>query len=437
MAVSSLAVASRYQVVSGRVRLVNPGSWSLWAQPRRVIGYVLIVEIVTVAATIVTLLLAPMLAGDLATGAVLLVLCIGYGEASRTVERAHRQYLSSPFMDLNSVWIFAAALLLHPALAAALITAIHLHRWVRVAHRSVHRVTFSAAAAIAAVLASSGFLALLGSYHAFAEGPRDLAAFAEAAAAAAVFLLVNNVLVSGVIALSIANPSLRAVTADWSDYGLEAATLALGVLLAWSLSDWPPMALAIVGVTLVLHGRVLIRQLREAARTDPKTGLLNTAAWYDAARREIERAARQHTSVGVLMIDLDHFKQVNDDHGHLTGDEVLVAVAKAIAGQVRGYDLVGRFGGDEFVVLLPAIEGPDLVQVAERIRRTIAGLAVDTTGRNGVVPFGGQTASIGLALFPRHGGILDQLLHAADGALLAAKSAGRDRVRLADPPLRD
>src|SRR4029079_9971531 len=104
---------------------------------------------------------------------------------------------------------------------------------------------------------------------------------------------------------------------------------------------------------------------------------------------------------------------------------------KAIGGQVRGYDLVGRFGSDEFVVLLPAIAGADPEAVAERIRATISGLVLESAGTQGAVPFRGQTASIGVALFPRHGDALDALLRVADRALFEAKSGGRDRVRLA------
>src|SRR2546429_9701875 len=99
-------------------------------------------------------------------------------------------------MDLNLVWMFGAVLLLHPVLTALLTATIHAHRWVRVTRRIVHRVAFSAAAAIGSAAAATGFLALAGRYHAFDHGPRDLRNFAVIAAAAVVFLLVNSVLVS-------------------------------------------------------------------------------------------------------------------------------------------------------------------------------------------------------------------------------------------------
>jgi diguanylate cyclase (GGDEF)-like protein len=332
------------------------------------------------------------------------------------------------------VWIFAGVLLLHPALTAIVIVVCYLQRWLRVAHRPAHRVAFSMAAMTCAATAAAGVLALAGHYHRFASLPHNLAGFAVIASAAAVLLVVGAGLVAVVIALATAEPSLRASVGDWSGYTVEAATIALGALLAWALVEWPAMVVVIVGVTMVLHGRVLIHPLRTAASTDAKTGLLNTAAWYAAGQRQLDRARRQRTSVGVLIIDLDHFKRVNDVHGHLAGDQVLVAVAKAITGQVRGSDLVGRFGGEEFVVLLPVVDGAELVRAADRIRQEIAGLTLRVTGHHGTVQFRGQTASVGIAVHPRHGDTLEALLRAADGALFAAKAAGRDQLQLAGMP---
>jgi diguanylate cyclase (GGDEF)-like protein len=418
-------------MTAGRIRFARPSAWSLVAQRPRVIGYVLAVDVAAVALVPISLWLTPIPRSDYGYFAILIACCVGYGEASRRIERLRRQSSSTPHIDLNSVWMFACVLLLHPALTAALIVTFHTHRWMRVAHRIVHRVTFSAAAAICSAGAATLFLVALGRYHTFATGHRDAAMFAVVAGAAAVFIAVNSVLVSTAVALSIPNPSLRTVTADPSDYGLEAATLALGALLGWSLADWPWMIVPIVGITLVLHGKVLIRQLKEAATTDAKTGLLNTEAWYAAARREISRAERHEATVGVLIIDLDHFKRVNDDHGHLAGDEVLIAVAEAITGQVRGYDVIGRFGGEEFLALLPDIDSQHLVAVAERIRREIAGLVLPVTGHRGTVLFRGLTASVGIAVYPQHGAELDDVLRAADSALFSAKAAGRNQIQLA------
>ncbi|HEX2133549.1 MAG TPA: GGDEF domain-containing protein [Actinophytocola sp.] len=421
-------------MTSGRARLVAPRSWSLWSQPRRVITYVLIMTVAATATTLLALSLDPIPARDLGVFAVLVACCIGYGEASRRTERARRQYSGTPHIDLNSVWMFAAVLLLHPALTTALIIIFYGHRWLRVAHRVVHRMVFNIAASICSAGAAVGFLAAVGHYHAFADLPRDIPTFGLVAAAAAVFLITNTALVCTAVALSSPNPTLRTVTADWSDYALEAATLALGALLAWALADWPVMALPVIAVTLVLHGKVLMRQLREAARTDAKTGLLNTDAWYDAAHRELTRAGRHGPPAGLLMIDLDHFKRINDTYGHLAGDDALRAVAHTITEQVRGYDLVGRFGGEEFVVLLPATDPPHLVSIAERIRDRIAALVLPVRANHGTVLLRDITASIGIAVHPNHGDQLEQLFTAADTALLDAKKAGRNQVAYATEP---
>jgi diguanylate cyclase (GGDEF)-like protein len=137
----------------------------------------------------------------------------------------------------------------------------------------------------------------------------------------------------------------------------------------------------------------------------------------------------------VLVIDLDHFKAVNDRHGHLAGDEVLAAVADALRGEVRERDLVGRFGGEEFVVLLgplgPEEEGAtELAAVAERIRSRIAALRVQMPTPDGPLTVGGLSASVGAALYPEHGRDVRSLLHVADTALYAAKRAGRNVVRM-------
>jgi diguanylate cyclase (GGDEF)-like protein len=142
------------------------------------------------------------------------------------------------------------------------------------------------------------------------------------------------------------------------------------------------------------------------------------------------------------MMDLDHFKSVNDLHGHLAGDEVLGAVADAVRGEVRDRDLVGRFGGEEFVVLLPGLDpeqvGPnELYTIAERIRHRIATLTVATDTPDGSLTINGLTASVGGARYPNDGANLEQLMKAADNALFAAKRNGRNAVciaTMASPP---
>jgi diguanylate cyclase (GGDEF)-like protein len=109
-------------------------------------------------------------------------------------------------------------------------------------------------------------------------------------------------------------------------------------------------------------------ELAAAARTDPKTGLLNATAWQREADAEVARAQRTSSPLALLLVDVDHFKRVNDSHGHLIGDEVLRALATELRQQVRESDVVGRFGGEEFTVLLPRTDDAGAYGIAERLR---------------------------------------------------------------------
>jgi diguanylate cyclase (GGDEF)-like protein len=184
---------------------------------------------------------------------------------------------------------------------------------------------------------------------------------------------------------------------------------------------------------LVLHRAVLVKHLEEAANTDGKTGLLNAAAWHVQAERALQRTKRRDGPPGVLVLDLDHFKAVNDTHGHLAGDQVLSAVADVLRDEVRERDLVGRFGGEEFVVMLAGLGGrgpTELEAVAERIRRRVADLRVEIPTPDGPLSVRGLSVSVGCAVMPDGGAELRDLLEVADRALYAAKGAGRNAVRM-------
>ncbi len=159
---------------------------------------------------------------------------------------------------------------------------------------------------------------------------------------------------------------------------------------------------------------------------DPLTGLRNRAWILDSLHVDLEAAGRQDTLVGVLFLDLDQFKVVNDSLGHAAGDEVLVSVSKRISSALRSIDRVGRFGGDEFVIVFPEVEGPrQLERAAERISEAISADLMIQGHR--IVP----TASIGIALSTR-ASTADSLLRDADSALYRAKNAGRARWQFFD-----
>jgi two-component system, cell cycle response regulator len=166
-------------------------------------------------------------------------------------------------------------------------------------------------------------------------------------------------------------------------------------------------------------------KLRFQATHDALTGLWNRGALLDLLTTEIERTVRTRSSLGVLMLDVDHFKIVNDTHGHLAGDAVLREIAQRIAHVSRKYDIVGRYGGEEFLVLLPTCDVAQTQASAERIRAAIA--AQPFAGGGMQIPL---TVSIGAAVAPACGETEAEILSLADLALYDAKSAGRNRTAL-------
>jgi diguanylate cyclase (GGDEF)-like protein len=415
-----------------------------WSLPARVKIPVLVVELV-VLVMLVGGTVACLMYGVRATGpwAWNMVALIGAGvastEASLGVERMRRESDDHPHLDLSSVWTFAGALLLSGPLAVVVAMAIYLHIYLRVWRRNkvpAHRVLFSTATILLAVQAASTVTARLG-HDLFRSVPGVL----TVVAGMVVYMLVNLALVALVIVVSGQDRRLatvRQAIGPFDDVALEFATLAMGALVAAAASTFGP-AYILLGLPplIVLHRTRLVRQLEEDASTDGKTGLLNAAAWQDKAGRAVLRSGRGDRPASVLVLDLDHFKLVNDRFGHLVGDQVLAAVAASVRDEVRDEDLVGRFGGEEFVVLLRGADGEDprsgARAVAERIRARIAKLRVAVAGAQETVVVQGLSVSIGGATTPRDGHDLAELLEIADAAMYEAKRAGRNLVRMGFP----
>jgi len=156
------------------------------------------------------------------------------------------------------------------------------------------------------------------------------------------------------------------------------------------------------------------------------TQLLNRRALVDRLTHELERARRYTTPLALLMVDLDHFKDINDTHGHLVGDEALREVARLLQGAVRTVDLVGRYGGEEFVIVLPETNPEGAVAFAERLREKVA----HHDFASEILPSLKITVSIGVAAFPAPTiDSVDDLFARSDEALYRAKAAGRNLVR--------
>jgi diguanylate cyclase (GGDEF)-like protein/PAS domain S-box-containing protein len=176
--------------------------------------------------------------------------------------------------------------------------------------------------------------------------------------------------------------------------------------------------------------KLLEDQLSVMAMTDGLTGLANRRAFDEGLEREWKRTSRAGTQMSLLLLDIDHFKKFNDEHGHQVGDDCLRAVANAAARAVGEKDIVARYGGEEIAIILPLADTMRAVETAEKVRAAIEGLRLTHTKN----PEGGGwvTASIGAATaLARHGGTMrmpESLLLAADNALYKAKHGGRNRV---------
>lgn len=414
---------------------MHPRRWTLWSQQPRLIAYCMIIELAAVLFTALGWTRAPtrreylVLAGLAALG-------IFQVEIARQAERLRRRATQTPYINMSSVWTFAGVLVLPPVLITALVAVLYAHLAIRSWHglrqTPAFRTLQNAAVVVVtclsarAVLAASHFSQLepasLGEWRVY--GPILLAG--------AVYFLAGALLI--VPALNLTSYGLEDLFGGPIENLLELTTLGLGAVNAVLVVSMPVLCIALVPPMLLLQRGMLVKQLELAATTDDKTGMLNTAGWHHFAERALTSAARDPAgSVGLLMIDLDHFKLVNDMHGHLAGDAVLKEVALTISREVRGYDSVGRFGGEEFVVLLPRTSLSDARAVAERIRESISTVSVLASHHGTPHVVAGLTASVGVALYSADpsGSVaptLERLLHEADTALYQAKNAGRNQV---------
>ncbi len=190
-------------------------------------------------------------------------------------------------------------------------------------------------------------------------------------------------------------------------------------------------------------------RLREMVDRDPLTGVFNQRHWRNLVARELDRSRRHGGVLSVIVADADHFKRVNDRFGHVAGDLVLKSIARAFVDSLRSHDSVGRYGGEEFVVLLPETGIAEAVRAAERLRRAVADLrfegldelrvslslgVAEAGGGEGARPAGPQSAAEPAdGTVDPSGPAVDALIHAADEALYEAKNAGRNRVVAATP----
>jgi len=189
--------------------------------------------------------------------------------------------------------------------------------------------------------------------------------------------------------------------------------------LATTVAERIALALANLKLRAVLHS-LSVR--------DPLTGLFNRRYMEESLQREVHRAARNQRTVGIIMLDLDHFKQFNETFGHDAGDALLREAGSVLQRSMRVSDIVCRYGGEEFTIIMPEASLAATLQKAEQLRTTVNQLRV----QHHSLVLGPITFSLGVSLFPDHGSTGEAVLRAADAALYQAKFEGRDRVMMAE-----
>ena len=413
-------------------RLMRPvaivRTWALWSLPRWLTAFVLAVVAVDVAAIGIAARLTPFTGHNLTMFGVLLSCTAIAVELSR---RAGEQ--GGMPKDVQGVWEFPMAILLPPLFALiAPISRIALQQW-RVRRAPPHRRIFSAASiGLSYGAASLTFHGLSRALTGAAGAPLSdgltwtlLVTFSALAMSA-----VNKTIIMTAVKGTDPTARIRTRVFDGEPLYNDIAEICIGVLVTYGVAGNLFLAPAALPVITLLHRSLRHAQLVTDSRTDSKTGLLNAATWEHEATMELGRAVRTRTPLAVALLDIDRFKVINDTYGHLTGDQVLKEIARVLDSMLRDYDHAGRFGGEEFSLLLPQTRAVDAFRIAERVRANIASLSIIAPGATG-----GErvhvTVSIGVAALDA-GSKREyaELMAAADAALYRAKAGGRDQVQM-------
>ena len=422
-------------------------TWPLWSVPTPARTFIIATVVVAHAATAAGLVtLDDVRIEEVALAGLLMGLGIVHTEILVGVERVRKRATESRtpnlHTNLSSVWTFAGAMLLPAALSAAVVFVIMTHLWVRTTRPNgalAYRAAMTTSSIMCGCIAAARVLDWCG--VSLAGGPTDLRAFAVILLAGAVYSVVNIAILTIAVVLSNPTTSPARVLGSY-DHVLEGALIAMGAVIATLLAGpFPWMMSLTLPVLFMLHRALSSQELERDADRDLATGLLNGPGWHREARRELRRAARRQQSVGLLLLDLDGFRRVNEQYGHLAGNAVLAETSRALTTAARDHDLIGRHGGEEFVVLLPAVED-ELMAVAEQLQAAIVDLAVPVKppaelGQPSPGPaepasraplITGLTVTIGVARFPDDGMGMEELLAAADRALRRAKQAGTGEI---------
>jgi diguanylate cyclase (GGDEF)-like protein len=395
-------------------RLTVVRDWPLWSLPRWLTVFVLAVAAVYFSGIGLAAWFANATGHDLILFGVLITCTLVAIELTRKMgEPGHTA------KDVYGIWEFPIAILLPPLFALlAPVPRIVFQQW-RVRRAPLYRRVFTSAAnGLSYGAASLTFHGLSAALMSQARGVlvHDLAWTLMVSVSALVYMIVNKALI--MTAVSGTGPSLDLRRQFFGGETLynDSAEICIGFLVTYAVAGNLFLAPAALPVVALLQRSLRHVQLVTDSRADSKTGLLNAATW------ERESA--------VALLDIDKFKAVNDTHGHLVGDQVLKEIAKTLNSLLRDYDLAGRFGGEEFAILLPQTKAVDAFRTAERVRAAIAALNILVPGMSSAERVQ-VTVSIGVAALDAGSKRqLSELLAAADAAMYRAKACGRDQVQM-------
>jgi diguanylate cyclase (GGDEF)-like protein len=413
---------------AGRKRALDFRAWPICELPCSLRIFIVAVVLADGAAIAVGVAALPFRAHNL------IAFCVLLACNAATVELTRRSgEPEGVFKDVHTIWELPVIVLLPFVYALVMPIARLALAQCRVRRAPVYRRIFSAAAiGIAYGSASLAFRGITRLVLGSSQGPEHHVS-AWIGAVTACFVIqwaVNQILILTAIKMAEPQTSVRQTVFGGESLHNDVTELCVAVLATLAI------ALSLLAVVVALPLVTLLQrsfrhaQLLKDARADSKTGLLNAATWERESTAEVARAVRTRSPLAVALLDIDRFKGINDTYGHLVGDQVIKEIARSLTSALRDYDLAGRFGGEEFSLLLPQTRAVDALRIAERVRATIAGLCVIAPGTSG-----GErvqvTVSIGVAAldsgsrreFP-------DLMAAADAALYRAKAGGRDQVQM-------
>lgn len=402
-------------------------SWQVWTTPRPIRSYVLAVDALTLCAVGWAVVRTHARGSDVLLGAALIACGVVAIESTRSVKEAHGEAIR----DLQCVWFLAIAVTLPPVFAFLTPFLLMAYKLLRVPGLVIYRRVFSnATLSLAYGCVSEVFHSIPGSVAGTfpGSGRHALTWTASVAACGLLGWAINGGLI--VSAIKISDPAIRVRDLLGSREAMTSDLLELSLAVSLTLVvRINPILMALALPSVVLCKRSIMRsQLVSHARIDAKTGLLNAGTWQREAEAEFFRALRRRIPLALAMVNIDHFNDVNDLAGEVVRDQLIRDIAGMLKDQLPGHDLIGRFGNEEFAILLPQTSRAEAQRISERLRDHIAAepIAIQSGTQEGFVFR--LTVSIGVAVLNESRRRLAELIGAADTALGQARKTGWSKV---------